>query len=63
MGEKYIWQGDLWDSYLDPVTKRNVKAYDYQVWLPMHFAAGPDTLSGSFTQPLAAARPLPAKCR
>lgn len=32
----YVWQGDLWDSYTD-ANGRNVKAYDYQVWLPLEF--------------------------
>eukprot|EP00040_Diaphanoeca_grandis_P012692 m.64310 g.64310 ORF g.64310 m.64310 type:complete len:374 (+) comp23412_c0_seq1:69-1190(+) len=36
----YIWIGDLWDSYVSPGTGRNVKAYDYQVWLPLEFDAG-----------------------
>jgi hypothetical protein len=34
----FIWQGDMWDSYTDPNNGQNVKAYDYQVWLPLVFS-------------------------
>eukprot|EP00039_Didymoeca_costata_P031353 m.34323 g.34323 ORF g.34323 m.34323 type:complete len:380 (+) comp8707_c0_seq2:61-1200(+) len=37
IGELFIWIGDMWDSYVEPGTGRNVKAYDYQVWLPLQF--------------------------
>ena len=37
VGETYVWQGDMWNSYTDPVTQRNVKSYDYQPWLPLDF--------------------------
>jgi hypothetical protein len=37
VGDAYVWQGDMWNSYTDPVTHRNVKAYDYQPWLPLQF--------------------------
>ena len=29
----------MWNSYIDPVLRRNVKSSDYQPWLPMEFTA------------------------
>ena len=39
VGDTYIWGGDMWNSYIDPQTHRNVKAFDYQPWLPLEFSA------------------------
>jgi hypothetical protein len=33
----YVWMADLWNSYINPKTKRNVKSFDYQAWLPLTF--------------------------
>ena len=38
IGETWVWQGDLWNSYTD-ANGRNVKAFDYQAWVPMEFQA------------------------
>ena len=38
IGDAFVWQGDLWDSYTTP-DGRNVKAFDYQAWLPLSFHA------------------------
>ena len=35
--DQFVWQGDMWNSYIDPKTRRNVKAFDYQAWLPLEF--------------------------
>jgi hypothetical protein len=37
--DQFVWQGDMWNSYIDPHTHHNVKAYDYQPWLPLQFTA------------------------
>ena len=39
VNDTYIWQGDMWNSYVDPSNGQNVKAYDYQPWLPLEFSA------------------------
>ena len=36
VGETWIWQGDMWNSYTD-AHGRNNKAFDYQVWVPLEF--------------------------
>lgn len=36
IGDTFLWQGDMWDSYTTP-DGRNVKAFDYQPWLPLSF--------------------------
>ena len=36
VGETWIWQGDMWNSYTD-ADGRNNKAFDYQAWVPLEF--------------------------